>query len=200
MRKYEMEIDSLRANISSARRVVILKRKDADCYVPIWIGTTEAEAIARKLHDYTSPRPATHDLLCAVVDKLGGDVVQALLTNVRDETVYALLVLEVDGELIEIDARPSDAIAIAVRTEAPIYACEELLETMGENFIGDDPEDESPRAKKDSISKADGGGKKARRKDVAFFPLGKEERRRLSAFSDFMASLESDGEKESPAN
>lgn len=202
MREYEMEIDSLRANVSNARRVVILKQKGADCYVPIWIGTNEAEAIALKLHNCKIARPLTHDLLCEAIEKLGGSVSRVVITKIQDETVYAVLVIKLDEEEVTIDSRPSDAIAIAVRSTAPIYAVEDVVKNMGENFISKD-DDENSRAFETNVSATPiKRNKKRTHEEHVIYPLGKEELRKLSAFSEFMESLDikSRLENESPAD
>ena len=192
MREYEMEIDSLRANVSNARRVVILKQKDADCYIPIWIGTNEAEAIALKLHDLPVARPLTHDLLCDTIERLGGVVSRTVITKIEDETVYAAVVVERDGKEILIDSRPSDAIAIAVRTSAPIYALEDIVKNMGENLSDKDEGDKDHlfKANPASSAKSTQRTRPLSGQEYRFYPLGKEERLKLSAFSDFIDSLE----------
>lgn len=193
MREYEMEIDSLRANVSNARRVVILKQKDADCYIPIWIGTNEAEAIALKLHEFQIARPLTHDLLCEAIERLGGVVSRVVITKIEDETVYAAVVVEQNGKEILIDARPSDAIALAVRTSAPIYALEDIVKNMGENLSDKEEEGKDHLFKANSASTTKSTNRtrpRSGQESHRFYPLGKEERLKLSAFSDFIDSLE----------
>ena len=124
----ELSIDSIRVSPMNYQRVVILKDKESDRYLPIWIGQPEADAIAVKLQDVNVPRPLTHDLLLTVLEALGGAVKHILVDNLENDTFYAKIAIDVGGEIKEIDSRPSDAMALAVRTQAPIYATEEVME------------------------------------------------------------------------
>ena len=124
----ELNIDSIRVSPMNYQRVVILKDKESDRYLPIWIGPAEADAIAVKLQDMPVPRPLTHDLLLTVLGALGGVVKHILVDNLENETFYAKIVIDVEGATKEIDSRPSDAMAVAVRTQVPIYANEEVME------------------------------------------------------------------------
>jgi len=108
-----------------------LKEKDTERYLPIWIGPAEADAIAVKLQGVNVPRPLTHDLLRSVIDILGGIIDSIVVTELKNDTFYARLVLNVDGGQLEVDSRPSDAIALAVRAEVPIYAEELVLDKAG---------------------------------------------------------------------
>ena len=127
----EMTIDSIRMSLMNYQRVVILKEKDGERYLPIWIGPAEADSIAIKLQDVEVPRPMTHDLLCSVFQALGATVNSILVNELRNDTFYARIFIVVDGRDLEIDSRPSDAIALAVRVEVPIYADEAVLEKAG---------------------------------------------------------------------
>ena len=120
----EMSIDSIRVSLMNYQRVVILKEKMSDRYLPIWIGPAEADAIAVKLQGVEVPRPLTHDLLNEVIKTLGARVSSRIVCDLKNDTFYAKVMLEVDGGQIEVDSRPSDAIALAVRVEVPIYAGE----------------------------------------------------------------------------
>ena len=124
----ELNIDSIRVSPMNYQRVVILKDKESDRYLPIWIGPAEADAIAVKLQDLSVPRPLTHDLLLTVLEVLGGAVKHILVDNLENDTFYAKIAIDVGGEMKEIDSRPSDAMALAVRTLVPIYATEEVME------------------------------------------------------------------------
>ena len=124
----ELNIDSIRVSPMNYQRVVILKDKESDRYLPIWIGPAEADAIAVKLQDLSVPRPLTHDLLLTVLEALGGAVKHILVDNLENDTFYAKIAIDVGGEMKEIDSRPSDAMALAVRTQAPIFATEEVME------------------------------------------------------------------------
>jgi Uncharacterized conserved protein len=128
----EMTIDSIRVSLMNYQRVVILKEKEANRYLPIWIGPAEADAIAVKLQNVELPRPLTHDLLQSVITSLGASVNFIVVSKLQNDTFYAKLSLSVDGgEEMEIDSRPSDALALAVRTGAPIYAEESVLDKAG---------------------------------------------------------------------
>ena len=124
----EMVIDSIRMSLMNYQRVVILKEKLAERYLPIWIGPAEADAIAVKLQDVTVPRPLTHDLLGSIITSLGASVNSIIVCDLQKDTFYAKIVLEVDGRQIEVDSRPSDAMALAVRVKVPIYAAESVLD------------------------------------------------------------------------
>lgn len=124
----EVEVASLGLDKSSNTPVVILKEKTGEGVLPIWIGPGEASAIAMKLAGIEFSRPLTHDLLTSVVEELGSQMVRVLITKVVDNTYYASLVFRHDGQVLSIDARPSDSIALALRAEAPIYAQQGLLE------------------------------------------------------------------------
>ena len=104
---------------------------DSDRYLPIWIGPAEADAIAVKLQDLSVPRPLTHDLLRTVIDTLGGSVVHILVSDLHDDTFYAKIVIQVNGDTKEIDSRPSDAMALAVRAQVPIFAEESVMDKAG---------------------------------------------------------------------
>ena len=168
----EMNVDSIRMSLMNYQRVVILKEKEAERYLPIWIGPAEADSIAVKLQDVSVPRPLTHDLLRSVIDALGAVVVSIIVCDLRNDTFYAKITLSVDGENVEIDSRPSDAIALAVRAEVPIYAEESVLDKAG---ILLDKESGKPLP-------ARGGGGATRK-------VSDEELRRLSAFADFVDTL-----------
>ena len=127
----EMTIESIRVSLMNYQRVVILKEKESDRYLPIWIGPAEADAIAVRLQDVQVARPLTHDLLRGVIEELGGSIDHILVNDLSNDTFFAKIVLQVDGRSIDIDARPSDAIALAVRAQVPIYADEAVLEKAG---------------------------------------------------------------------
>ena len=127
----EMKIDSIRVSLMNYQRVVILKEKAANRYLPIWIGPSEADAIAVKLQNIELARPLTHDLLQSVIGTLGASVNFIVVNELQNDTFFAKLSLNVDGEQVEVDSRPSDALALAVRAGAPIYADETVLDKAG---------------------------------------------------------------------
>ncbi len=180
----EMEIDSIRANVVNYQRVVILKQKEGDKYIPIWIGPSEAEAIAVRLHDVSVPRPLTHDLLYNMVGQLGGTVDHVIVSRLDHDTFYAVVIVNLGEQKLEVDARPSDALALAVRAKVPIFAEDEVLEKAGVQIdrdtgaamVGSESDEEPSSASPDTPK-----------------PLGREERERLSAFEDFIESLDMGG-------
>ena len=111
----EMTIDSIRVSITNYQRVIILREKNAERLLPIWIGPAEADSIAVKLQDVSVPRPLTHDLLENVISNLGAKIDHINVSKLSDDTFYANIILNVAGRMIDIDSRPSDAIALAVR-------------------------------------------------------------------------------------
>jgi bifunctional DNase/RNase len=124
----EMVVESVRVHMLSSRHVVILKETDHDRYLPIWIGPWEASAIAMKLQGLTPDRPLTHDLFATALEGLGVRVDRVVISTLAEETYHARLHLERDGQVFEIDSRPSDALALAVRTGGRIFASELVLE------------------------------------------------------------------------
>ena len=120
--------------------IVLLKTADDDRFLPIWIGHPEAAAILMKLQGATPPRPMTHDLLTDVVTELQGEVVRVTVTEMRENTYYARITIVQNGREVEIDSRPSDAIALAVRCDAQIFATEDIIEESGIDFQTDEEE------------------------------------------------------------
>ena len=127
----EMVVESVRVHMLSSQHVVILKDTERDRYLPIWIGPWEANAIAMRLQGLTPERPLTHDLFSATLQELGVGVKQIIVTDLSEETFRARLILELDGRAVEMDARPSDAIALAIRLRVPIYATDVVLDRAG---------------------------------------------------------------------
>jgi len=127
----ELTIESIRVSLMNYQRVVILKEKDSDRYLPIWIGPAEADAIAVRLQEVAVARPLTHDLLRSVIDSLGASVDYVIVNDLSNDTFFARIMLQIDGRVMEIDSRPSDAIALAVRVQVPIYADESVLDKAG---------------------------------------------------------------------
>ena len=142
----EMTVESVRINLATQQRVVILKSTKQERYLFIWIAHPEAYAIAVELQGTTSPRPLTHDLLKNVITELGAKIISIVISDLIDEIYYARIVLDVAGRHVEVDSRPSDAIALAVRAKTPIYVEESVLERAGVALEQSD-EQQSPRAK-----------------------------------------------------
>jgi hypothetical protein len=120
--------------------IVLLKTADDDKFLPIWIGHPEAAAILMKLQGASAPRPMTHDLLNEVISELQGEIVRVAVTELRENTFYARITIVQDGREVEIDSRPSDAIALAVRCDAQIFASDDVIEESGIEFQADDDE------------------------------------------------------------
>jgi bifunctional DNase/RNase len=127
----EMTVESVRINLATQQRVVILKATKQERYLFIWIAYAEAYAIAVELQGTTSPRPLTHDLLKNVIEELNANIESIVISDLIDDIYYARIVLDVEGRHVEIDSRPSDAIALAVRAKTPIYVEESVLERAG---------------------------------------------------------------------
>lgn len=167
----EVSIDSIRVSLMSQHRVVVLKESDSNRYLPIWIGPFEAEAITLQLQGVQVARPLTHDLLKGVIDKMGAKVSHVMVTELKNDTFFAHIVMDVDGKSIEIDSRPSDAIALAVRVKAPLFVAEEVMDNAS---IVPETSIEDPALKDEAI------------------PLTAEEEASLSAFRDFIDELDLD--------
>jgi bifunctional DNase/RNase len=127
----KVTIDTVRASLLSQHRVVVLKEEEMERYLAIWIGPYEADAITIKLQGVEIARPLTHDLLKQSIDRLGAQVSHILVSDLQDDTFYARVVLDRDGERIELDSRPSDAIALAVRMQSPIFVSEAVMDQAG---------------------------------------------------------------------
>jgi bifunctional DNase/RNase len=127
----KVTIDSVRASLLSQHRVVVLKEEGLERYLAIWIGPYEADAITIKLQSVEVARPLTHDLLEQSVRRLGAKVSHVVVNDLHDDTFYARIVVDQDGQRIELDSRPSDAIALAVRVQSPIFVSESVMERAG---------------------------------------------------------------------
>ena len=127
----EMTVDSIRVHMPTGQHVVILKEKTADRYLPIWIGINEANAIALKITGMTPERPITHDLLANILQSAELRLKKIQVTSLTNEVFFARLFLGVNGKEVEIDSRPSDAIALAVRMTCPILVSQDVLEKAG---------------------------------------------------------------------
>lgn len=128
----QMELSRIIISEINDQQVIYLKEVDGDRTFPILIGIFEATSIDRRVKHYQSPRPLTHDLVCSIVDNLGGEIQDVVISELKEHTYYAQLRIRFEGELIEIDARPSDAIAVAVTCDppVPIYVSEEVLDDV----------------------------------------------------------------------
>ena len=165
----EVEIDSIRISLVSQHRIVLLREVDSERQLPIWIGPCEADAITIELQDVKVARPLTQDLLKNIITELGGTVSHVLIKELNDSVFHARLFISVQGEREprEIDCRPSDAIALAVRAKVPIFISEEVMDEAGV-----EPEPDIQADEPDQTNGADVGN--------------------LDAFSDFLDTLDFD--------
>jgi bifunctional DNase/RNase len=124
----EVKIDSLRVSLTNQQRIVVLKQVDADRFLPIWIGPYEAEAITIALQEIEVSRPQTHDLVKNIITSLNANLIRAVIKALKDDVFYGVLVVEVNGKELEIDSRPSDAIAVAVRAHVPIMVSKKVMD------------------------------------------------------------------------
>jgi len=124
----EVTIDSVRVSLMSQDRIVVLKDAESGRYLPIWIGPFEADAITIQLQGVQVARPLTHDLLNSLIQTLGVKVSHIVVNDLRNNTFFAQILVEANGRELQIDARPSDAIALAVRAGVPIYVAEQVME------------------------------------------------------------------------
>lgn len=160
----EVTIDSIRVSLMTQHRVVVLRETDSDRYLPIWIGPFEADAITIQLQGVQVPRPLTHDLLKSFIRELGVKVSHVLVSDLRNDTFFAQIVVDVNGKSMQIDSRPSDAIALAVRVGAPIFVSEQVM-----GLASIKPE-----------------------KEISAETITKEEEAALDAFRDFVDTLDLD--------
>ena len=140
-----MSVYGINLDLFSSSPIVILKVEEENRYLPIWIGQPEARSILMKLQNQEFSRPLTHDLAANLVAEMGGSLERITVTELRDSTFFATLQVEIDGRTVEVDSRPSDAIAIAVRTGAAIFAADTVIEEAGvvfEEAMEEAPEEE----------------------------------------------------------
>ena len=171
----ELEIESIRVRQETKQRAIVLRVKESDLYLPIFIGHFEVEAIRLKLMDVEVPRPMTHDLLGSVIGNLGASVQRIIVSELKNDTFFAKIVVDYNGSSIEIDSRPSDDLALAVRTNARIFAEDDVVERAGVSLDVESDESDSMDAEESQTS-----------------PVAEEELERLSAYTDFIDSLDLD--------
>lgn len=169
----EVVIDSIRVSLMSQQRIVILREVDNERYLPIWIGTPEADSITIALQEVEVARPLTHDLVKNIFNSLDARVLRVEVVALRDDTFYGNIVAEIDGRTVNIDSRPSDALAIAVRTHVPILVTQSVMDTAG--II---PEEDLQEG------------------DEEVFDVPEAGSERLSVFEDFFDSMSSDQDEE----
>lgn len=166
----ETIVESIRVSLVTQARVVILKEVDGERHLPIWIGPFEAEAIAMELQSIQSSRPLPYDLLRSVIGELGAEVRRIVITEISNDVFYARIVLDTNGSSVEIDSRPSDAIALAVRVKVPIFVDDSVMDRAGVR-LDEDEEDESDESVREGA------------------PISEE---RLGVFRDFINTLDLD--------
>ena len=135
---HEMLIYGVSFDLVGKQPIVLLKTADGNKFLPIWIGHPEAAAILMKLQSQAPPRPMTHDLVSDMLEQLGAQIVRITVTELRENTFYAQITVQQDGSEIEIDSRPSDAIALAIRADAPIFAADRVIDESAIEFEGDE--------------------------------------------------------------
>ena len=139
---HEMDIYGVSFDLVGKQPIVLLKTKDGNRYLPIWIGQPEAAAILMKLQGASTPRPMTHDLLTEILSELDARITRITVTELRENTFYAQVTVQLDGTEVEVDSRPSDAIALAIRAEAPIFAADQVIEESAIEFEGEEVNEE----------------------------------------------------------
>ena len=169
----ELEIESIRVRQETQQRAVVLRVTDSDLYLPIFIGPFEVEAIRFKLMDVEVQRPMTHDLLGSVIGDLGATVESIVVSDLQNDTFYAKIVMNYNGNVVEVDSRPSDAIALAVRANVPIFASDDVIEKAAVTLAVEDAEEELDKSALNEQTE-----------------VGEEELEKLSAFTDFIDSLD----------
>jgi len=168
----DLDIANIGVSPLTEQRVIILKDRVSERYLPIWVGPSEANAVAVKLQGVNIRRPLSHDLLLSVIKSLDARVDSVVINDIRDETFYGEIILKVGDKKMEIDSRPSDALALAVRAGAPIYAEERVIAIAGLTVDeGDENIVESPAERK---------------------PVSEDELKGMSAFTDFINNLDMD--------
>src|SRR5215211_1089449 len=139
----QMNVYGVSFDLVGKQPIVLLKTVDGNRFLPIWIGHPEAAAILMKLQNAATPRPMTHDLVTDILGELGARVIQVAVTELRENTFYAQVTVQQDGSEYEVDSRPSDAIALAVRAEAPIFVADDVIDESAIEFEGEEISDEA---------------------------------------------------------
>lgn len=170
----EVQIDSVRVHLMTPQRLVVLKQKNSERYLPIWVGPYEAEAITVALQEVEMSRPLTHDLLNNVFGAFNARVARIEIVKLQNDIFYGNIIAEVNGKEVHIDSRPSDAIALSVRAHVPILVHPSVMDEAGIMPEENLPED----------------GEKPARSEPA--PLSEEGSARLSVFEDFLGKLDLD--------
>lgn len=171
-RMIEVVIDSVRVSLTNQQRIVVLREVNAERYLPIWIGPYEAEAITIALQEIEVARPQTHDLLKNILNSMNARLVRVEVIALKDDVFFGSLVIDANGQMLDVDSRPSDALALAVRYNVPILVAKDVMENAGiipERDVQDQPEAPSPQTSAEPPSEE-----------------------RLSVFEDFLQNLKID--------
>ena len=171
----EVVIDSIRVSLMSQQRIVILREQNAERYLPIWIGVYEAESITIALQEVEVARPLTHDLMNSIFRQLDARVLRVEVVALKDDTFFGNIVVEKDGNTLNVDARPSDALAIAVRAHVPVLVARSVMDSAG-IIPEEDIQEKIEKSDQPKAATAEGGSEE-----------GDE---RLSVFSDFLEKLD----------
>jgi bifunctional DNase/RNase len=185
----EVVIDSIRVSLMSQQRIVILRERNADRYLPIWIGIYEAESITIALQEMEVARPLTHDLMRNIFSELGARVIRVEVVALKDDTFFGRLVVEANGRTLHIDSRPSDALAIAVRAHVPVLVAAEVMDAAAVSPDEDLSETSSPSSKPST---------ERRRSSAAPAPASDSSEENLSVFEDFLSGLNLDAADDDP--
>lgn len=183
----EVVIDSIRVSLMSQQRIVILREAQAERYLPIWIGIYEAESITIALQEVEVARPLTHDLLKNVFNALNAQIVRVEVSALRDDTFFGNIIAEVNGRTLNVDARPSDALNLAVRAHVPILVARAVMDSAG--II---PEEDLQEGGEEGAGESGAQLEHSAQKEEPEPPASEE---RLSIFEDFLENLDmEDGE------
>jgi bifunctional DNase/RNase len=178
-RMIEMVIDSVRVSLTNQQRIVVLREANTERYLPIWIGPYEAESITIALQEVEVARPQTHDLLKNLLQAVNARLLRVEVISLRDDVFYGNLIIEVNGHVIEVDSRPSDALALAIRAHVPIMVTRDVLDSAG---ITPEQEGQEQEMTPKTSSVTPSGEPKA----------GESSEERLSVFEDFLEKLDLD--------
>jgi bifunctional DNase/RNase len=178
----EVVIDSVRVSLTNPQRIVVLREPNVERYLPIWIGPYEAEEITIALQEIEIARPRTHDLLKSVIHELNARLLRLEIVALREDVFYGELVVEANNHIVNIDCRPSDGLALAVRTHVPILVARDVLDAAGIT-----PEEETHAAQNDAPASAPTSSKDSE--------TGETSEERLSVFEDFLHNLDMDNLK-----
>ncbi len=174
----EVVIDSVRVSLTNQQRIVVLREQKRERYLPIWIGPFEAEAITISLQEIEVARPQTHDLLIKSLETLGARLERVEVVGLKGDIFYGSLILQLDGKVVQVDSRPSDAIALAARAHVPILVAEEVIQEAG------------IRPERDLYAELMGDESLANEDTLPEEP--EDARKRLSLFEDFLTKMKSD--------